>query len=495
MYGRFTIACGTLRGVRVDPVDVEVAISSGIPSFNIVGMGDMAVQESRVRVRAALKAAGFEMPAARCVVNLAPSSLKKSGTGFDLAIALGILIITEQVPAPIAKGRMFVGEVSLDGLVRPVNGLLAYGIAARDSNLELVCAREGSQIVEIAHLSQVGIRSLHDLRTGNFERVSPCAYDHVGQTLDFKDIGGNDIAKRALQIAATGQHGILMMGPPGSGKTMLASRLPSILPALSKQEMIESALVHSVAGLDISSILAGTRPFRAPHHSASGAGLIGGGNPVRPGEISLAHNGVLMLDELAEFKPAVLQGMRQPMESGTVVITRADGNITFPARFMLVGASNPCACGYLGDPERACTCSQAQVLAYRNRIGGPLMDRIDMHIDVQRVPPENVMKAGCGISSEKLREGVLAGREFSDWRRARFPVKRSTAGIIESCDLDEKDLAFFESACRKNKMSGRSLVRTLGVARTIADIAQRKRVEKGDLCEALTFRPHEIGAA
>ena len=495
MYGRCTVVSGMLRGVHVDPVYVEVAISSGIPLFSIVGMGDTAIQESRERVRAALKSSGFDMPQARCVVNLAPSALKKSGTGFDVAIALAIMVITGQAPPTVVQGRLFVGELSLEGFVRPVNGLLAFGLTARELGLELVCAREGSQTVDIAQLSQVGIGTLRDLVTGNFTPLTPERFNTGEPQLDFRDIGGNEVAKRALQIAATGQHGILMMGPPGSGKTMLASRLPSILPDLSEQEALESALIHSVAGLDISSILSGIRPFRAPHHSASSAGLIGGGTPVRPGEISLAHNGVLMLDEFAEFKPAVLQGMRQPMETGSVVVTRADGSITFPARFMLVGASNPCACGYLGDRERPCTCTQAQIHGYRNRIGGPLLDRIDMHIDVARVPPERIMDAGSGTSSEQLKAGVLAGREYASWRKARHPVEPSTAGVISSCKLEDEDLRFFEKACRANKMSGRAMVRTLGVARTIADIAQRESVTKGDLCEALTYRPHEVGSS
>ncbi len=269
---------------------------------------------------------------------------------------------------------------------------------------------------------------------------------------------------------------------------MLASRLPSILPALDRKSALESALIHSVAGGDISSILAGVRPFRAPHHSASAAGLIGGGSPLRPGEISLSHNGVLFLDELAEFKTSVLQGLRQPLEEGRVTITRADGNTAFPARFMLVAASNPCPCGYLGDPERACTCTPSQIASYQARVGGPLLDRFDMQIDVRRVPPNEIMSLDRTESSSHLREGVSKARGFAAWRRARHPCDPSTQGIIESCRMAEGDAEFFTSVARTHAMSGRGMARTLSVARTIADMAERESVSRADLCEALEFR-------
>ena len=486
--GRCTVRSAVLRGVEAVPVDVEVAVTNGLPGFSVVGMVDAAVQEARERVRVALKAAGFSMPGDRVLVNLAPSSLRKTGSGFDFAIAVGLLVATGQADPSLTRDTLFVGELSLDGAVRPVAGILAYALCARDLGLALSCSVDADDFVSIEGLRQCGVRTLRDLREPTFYEIGSSITGFSYDAADFREVSGNEVAKRALQIAAAGSHGILMMGPPGSGKTMLAARLPSIMPPLTEDEMLQVALVHSIAGENAAGIFEGRRPFRAPHHSATSAGLIGGGSPIRPGEISLAHMGVLFLDELAEFKPTVLQQMRQPLEQGFVSIARADGKVVFPSRFMLVAASNPCPCGYYGDPERECSCSAKQVVDYQNRIGGPLMDRIDLHIDVNRVPPGDVLKLEGGVSSAKLRQGVEAGREYASWRKSLEGEGTTTQDVIASCHLGPEDEQFFERMARANRMSGRAIVRTLSVARTIADIAQRKRVEKSDLCEALGFR-------
>ena len=331
------------------------------------------------------------------------------------------------------RGQLFVGELSLEGAVRPVAGLLAYALCAQRLGVDLVCAPVDQGFVALDGLVRRAAKSLAGFRTGPFPAVADAAKPSSAPALDFRDIAGHDMAKRALQIAAAGGHGVLMTGPPGSGKTMLASRLPSILPPLSEAEAIETAVVHSVAGEEVEPILGGVRPFRSPHHSATLAGLVGGGSPLRPGEISLANNGVLFLDELAEFSPSVLQGIRQPLESGRVTLTRADGNVDFPARFMLVAATNPCPCGYYGDEEEPCTCTHRQMQLYRNRIGGPIMDRIDVHIAVRRIPPGEVLATGHGMSSEELRRDVLRAREFASWRRARNGGGRQGAHVGGAC--------------------------------------------------------------
>lgn len=494
MQGQCRVRAATLRGVEAVPVDVEVAVGAGIPGISVVGMADASVQESRERVRAALRSCGFSMPASKVVVNLAPGALRKTGSGFDLPIAAGILCATGQVDPRVVENTLLVGELSLEGAVRPVAGLLAYALCARRLGCTLVSAPVDEGFVRVEGLDLRVVESLARFRTPPFPNAELVQGDGVTSAPDFRDIAGHDMAKRALQIAAAGGHGVLMMGPPGSGKTMLASRLPSILPPLTEAERLETAVVHSVAGESLERVLGGVRPFRNPHHSASLAGLVGGGSPPRPGEISLAHNGVLFLDEVAEFAPSVLQGIRQPLEAGHVIITRADGNVEFPARFMLVAASNPCPCGYFGDGEEPCTCTVHQIRSYQGRIGGPVMDRIDVHIDVRRIPPGEVLATGGGTSSETLRRDVLRAREFAAWRRVRSGIeggKETSEEIVRSCGLTDEDEAFLENMARMSRMSGRAIMRTLALARTIADMEENVQVERAHLCEAIGFRLRE----
>ena len=500
------IRTATIQGVDALPVTVEVSIGTGLPGISIVGMPDLAVQEARLRVRLALIAAGFEVPNRHIVVNLAPSSLKKIGSGFDLPIALGILVATGQIPRELVSECVCVGELSLDGSVREVKGLLAYERHAHESKRSLLTAsvergvyREDQQ----EHLCIANLADLHDVLFSlpRARNAAPISSEH-----DFSDIAGNDVAKRALQIAAAGLHGILLVGPPGSGKSMMAARLPSILPPLDENERIASAMIHSVAGLPFDSILAGYQPFRAPHHSASQAGLMGGGSPASPGEVSLAHNGVLFLDEMPEFGNAALQMLRQPIETGIVSLARARGTYVFPARFLLIAAANPCPCGYFGDTQRSCRCTPAQITNYHSRIGGPLMDRFDLIVKVWRSDPKQVLRTGQGTSSASLREGVLQARAFRAMREQAsrmsvgldmsklepFSLPQSRTGkgaqLIASCCLSNKELLYLEDIARYYCLSGRGIMRALAVSRTIADIEQREAVSSEHLLEAVTFR-------